>query len=136
MEKCLRFKTRKCEKQFVFFRRCHRWVSGATVVVMSESASINIIFAFSQRWGFHYFIWPTARAIVVFFVGFIVVVKEFIPLWPVTLAICPELTIFAFFSFVTVVFLAQRLGRGHEFLSILYCQVSPSKNKVNYYYHY
>ena len=25
----------------------------------------NIIFAFSQRWSFHYFIWPTARFIVV-----------------------------------------------------------------------
>ena len=31
---------------------------------MSETASINIIFAFSQRWSFHYFIWPTARVIV------------------------------------------------------------------------
>ena len=50
--------------QFVFFRRRHRWVSRATVVVMSETASINIIFAFSQRWSFHYFIWPTARVIV------------------------------------------------------------------------
>ena len=64
MEKFLRFKTRKWRRQFVFFRRCHRWVSGATVVVMSETASINIIFAFSQRWSFHYFIWPTARVIV------------------------------------------------------------------------
>ena len=50
--------------QFVFFRRRHRWVSRATVVVMSETASINIIFALSQRWSFHYFIWPTARVIV------------------------------------------------------------------------
>ena len=64
MKKSLRFKTRKWRRQFVFFRRCHRWVSGATVVVMSETASINIIFAFSQRWSFHYFIWPTARVIV------------------------------------------------------------------------
>ena len=60
----IRFKTRKWRRQFVFFRRCHQWVSGATVVVMSETASINIIFAFSQRWSFHYFIWPTARVIV------------------------------------------------------------------------
>ena len=36
----------------------------ATVVVMSETASINIIFAFSQRWSFHYLIWPTVRVIV------------------------------------------------------------------------
>ena len=36
----------------------------ATVVVMSETASINVIFAFSQRWSFHYLIWPTARVIV------------------------------------------------------------------------
>ena len=39
-------------------------VGGATVVVMSEAASINIAFAFQQRWAFHYFIWPTARVIV------------------------------------------------------------------------
>ena len=38
-------------------------VSGATVVVKSETASINIIFAFSPRWGFHYFIWPIAQEI-------------------------------------------------------------------------
>ena len=38
--------------------------SHSTVVVMSETASINIKFAFSQRLGFHYFIWPTARVIV------------------------------------------------------------------------
>ena len=25
---------------------------------------------------------------------------------------------------------------GHEFISILYCQVPPSKNKVDYYYYY
>ena len=24
----------------------------------------------------------------------------------------------------------------HEFISILYCQVSPKKNKVDYYYYY
>ena len=35
--------------------------SGATVAVMSETASITIIFAFSQRWNF---LWPTARVIV------------------------------------------------------------------------
>ena len=64
MEKFLWFKARKWRRQFVFFRRCYRWVSGATVVVMSETASINIIFAFSQRWSFHYLIWPTARVIV------------------------------------------------------------------------
>ena len=28
-------------EQFVFFRRCHRWVSGPTVVVMLETASIK-----------------------------------------------------------------------------------------------
>ena len=46
----LRLKTRKWRRHFFFFRRCHRWVSGATVVVMSETASINIIFAFSFVW--------------------------------------------------------------------------------------
>ena len=60
-EKFLRFKTRKWRRQFVFFRRCHRWVSRATVVVKSETAGINVIFAFSQRWVFHYSIWPIAR---------------------------------------------------------------------------
>ena len=58
---CLRFKTRKCRRQSVFSRRCHQWVSGAIVIVMSETASINIIFAYSQRLGFHYFTWPIAR---------------------------------------------------------------------------
>ena len=60
-----------------FFRRCHRWVSGATVVVMLETASINTTLVFSQRWGFHYFIWPIAREpSSLFFVGFIAVVEE------------------------------------------------------------
>ena len=27
------------------------------------------------------------------------------------------------------------MSEGHEFISILYCQVSPSKNKVDYYYY-
>ena len=41
-------------------------MGGATDVVMSETTSINIIiFAFSQRWGFHYFIWLTARVDIV-----------------------------------------------------------------------
>ena len=64
---------------FVFFRRFHRhrWVSGATVVMKSETAGINVIFAFSQRRGFHNFIWPVAReSSSLFFVGFIVVVEE------------------------------------------------------------
>ena len=53
-EKFLRFKTQKWMREFVFFRRCHRWVSGASVVYLlflQESSSL-------------------------FFVGFIVVVKE------------------------------------------------------------
>ena len=48
----------------------------ATVVVMSETASINIIFAFSQRWTFHYFIWPTARVIVVCYTAVFSVVTQ------------------------------------------------------------
>ena len=76
MDKFLRFKTRKWKRQFVFFRRYHRWVSGATVVVMSEAVSINIIFAFSQRWSFHYFIWPTARVIVVCYTAVFSVVTQ------------------------------------------------------------
>ena len=72
---------------------------------------LNIIFAFhSQRWVFHYFIWPTARVIVVLLPRLHRSrLKKFIPLWPVTLAICSELTIFVFFSFLTVVLLAQWL---------------------------
>ena len=65
--------------KFVFFRRCHRrWVGGATVVVMSETpASINIIFVFSQRWGFYYsFGYCKRESSSFFFVGFIVVVEE------------------------------------------------------------
>ena len=107
IEKVLRFKSRKWRRQFVFFQPCHRHlrVSWATVVVMLETTTINIIFAFSQRWGFHYFIWPTARVIVALLRR--LHRRKFLPLWLVTLAICSELTIFAFFSFLTVVFLAQ-----------------------------
>ena len=65
MDKLLRFKTRKWRRHFVFFRHCHRWVSGATVVVMSETANINIIFASSQRWDFHNFIWILQERVVV-----------------------------------------------------------------------
>ena len=39
--KFLRFITRKWRTQFVFFQRCHRWVSGSTVGVMLETASIR-----------------------------------------------------------------------------------------------
>ena len=53
-------------------------MSGATVVVMSETpASINIIFVFSQRWGFYYsFGYYKRESSSLFFVGFIVVVEE------------------------------------------------------------
>ena len=53
-------------------------MSGATVVVMSETpASINIIFVFSQRWGFYYsFGYCKRESSSLFFVGFIVVVEE------------------------------------------------------------
>ena len=52
IEKFLRFKTRKWRREFVFFQRCHRWASGATVVV--EAALIWLflvglfVFFFSQ----------------------------------------------------------------------------------------
>ena len=65
MDQFLRFKTRKWRRQFVFFRQCHRWASGATVVVMSETPNINIIFASSQRWDFHNFIWILQERVVV-----------------------------------------------------------------------
>ena len=69
MKKSLRFKTRKWRRQFVLFRRCHRWASGATVAWMSEIA--NICFFFLKiSFGF-------ARELSsLFFVGFIVVVEE------------------------------------------------------------
>ena len=51
-------------------------MSGATVVVMSETASIDIIFAFSERWSFHSEIMISDPKQELFFVGFIVVVKE------------------------------------------------------------
>ena len=109
MEKCFRFKTRKCRRQFVFSRRCHQWVSGAIVVVMSETTSINIIFAYSQRLGFHYFTCPIAieRVIVALLRLFHrVVVEEIYTSVFCDIAIYSELTIFAFFSLLTVVFLA------------------------------
>ena len=65
-------------RQFQAFEAIFRWVSGATAVVMSETpASINIIFVFSQRWGFYYsFGYCKRESSSLFFVGFIVVVEE------------------------------------------------------------
>ena len=69
MKKSLRFKTRKWRRQFVLFRRCHRWASGATVAWMSEIA--NICFFFLK------ISFGLARELSsLFFVGFIVVVEE------------------------------------------------------------
>ena len=78
MEKFLRFKTRKWRRQFVFFRRCHRWVSGATVVVMSETASIIITqYLLSLSAGVCIISFGLVQvSSSLFFVGFIVVVKE------------------------------------------------------------
>ena len=60
-----------------FFRHCHRWASGATVVVVSEAANINIIFASSQRWDFMILYGYCKReSSSLFFVGLIVVVEE------------------------------------------------------------
>ena len=77
-------------------------MSGAKVVVMSETASINIIFAL----GFSLFHLDFAReshrrsASWVSSKSF----RKFVPLWPVTLAIY-NITMFAFFILLTVVFL-------------------------------
>ena len=113
MEKFLRFKTRKKRRQFVFFRHYHRWLSGATVVVMSETASINIISQCSFLvLGFSLFRLNIAReshrrssssasssSL-----------TKCEPLRPVTLAIYSEVKIFAFFSLLTVVYLALWLA--------------------------
>ena len=66
MEKFLRFKTQKLRRKFAFFRRCHRWVSGASVVyLLFLSAGVFIIsFGLLQE------------SSSLFFVGFMVVVKE------------------------------------------------------------
>ena len=66
MEKFLRFKTQKLRRKFAFFRRCHRWVSGASVVyLLFLSAGVFIIsFGLLQE------------SSSLFFVGFSVVVKE------------------------------------------------------------
>ena len=67
MEKILRFKTQKWRREFsVFSWRCHRWVSGASVVyLLILSAGVFIIsFGLLQE------------SSSLFFVGFIVVVKE------------------------------------------------------------
>ena len=66
-EKFLRFKTQKWRREFsVFSWRCHRWVSGASVVyLLILSAGVFIIsFGLLQE------------SSSLFFVGFIVVVKE------------------------------------------------------------
>ena len=67
MEKFLRFKTQKWRREFsVSSWRCHRWVSGASVVyLLILSAGVFIIsFGLLQE------------SSSLFFVGFIVVVKE------------------------------------------------------------
>ena len=69
MKKSLGFKTWKWRRQFVPFRRCHRWASGATVVVMSETANICFFSFFS-------FGYCKRESSLLFFVGFIVVVEE------------------------------------------------------------
>ena len=111
MEKFLRFKTRKWRRQFVFFRRCHRWVSGATVVVMSETPSsikYNICFFLSSGvFIIHLDIVREIESSSPFFVGFKVVVEETYTsgLWQSRYILNLQY-ISAFFSLLTVVFLA------------------------------
>ena len=62
-------------KEAICSQRCHRWASGATVVVMLETT----IFVFSQRWGLiNPFTYIERESSSLFFVGFIVVVEEII----------------------------------------------------------
>ena len=61
----------------LFLRPYHSWINGEifekegiqcfllTLPLIGEW-SLSCLFAYSQRWGFHYFIWPTARVIVAF----------------------------------------------------------------------
>ena len=62
-------------KEAICSQRSHRWASGATAVVMLETA----IFVFSQRWGLiNPFAYIERESLSLFFVGFIVVVEEII----------------------------------------------------------
>ena len=65
-EKFLRFKTQKWRREFVFFWRCNRWVSSGALVVylLFFSAGVFIV-SFDLQ-----------ESSSLFFVGFIVVVKE------------------------------------------------------------
>ena len=60
-------------RQFVFFRRCHRYASGATVVVMSG----NCHYLFFLIISIGYCKRESKESSSPFFVGFIVVVKEY-----------------------------------------------------------
>ena len=118
MKKSLGFKTRKWRRQFVPFRRCHRWASGATVVVMSETANICFLSFFHLHIarescrcarGLHRSRWGNLC---------------FCSLW---LAIS-ERTMFAFFSLLTVVFLAL----WFETFSSLTLRLAPAMDCFHY----
>ena len=63
-------------KEAICSQRCHRWASGATVVVMLETA--NIFFFLNAGVLIISFGYTERESSSLFFVGFIVVVKEII----------------------------------------------------------
>ena len=95
-------------RRFQAFAAIFRWVSGATVVVMSETpAIINIIFVFSQRWGFYYsFGYCRRESSSLFFVGFGRWGNLYLcGVWQWRYILKLQYIRFPFFSLLTVVFL-------------------------------
>ena len=114
MEKFLRFTTWKWKRQYVFFWRCcHGWVRGATVVVMLETASINQINIILHFLSAEVFIISFDLGLLQERVIFTLLGRLHCSCWGKLylcglrhLAIYSKLTIFAFFSLLTIVFLA------------------------------
>ena len=100
------FRLRRLQTFAAFFR----WVSGATVVVMSEtSASINIIFVFFSALGFLLFIWILQEGVIVALLRRLHSSRwgnlYLCGLWQWRYILKLQYIRFAFFSLLTVVFL-------------------------------
>ena len=128
MDKSLRFKTRKWRKQFVFFRQSHWWVSGTTVVVMSETASNICSFSALGFSSFHLAYCKTESHCRSSSSASSYSLRKFIHLWPVTLAILFWTYNLCFLQLADCCFLA--LWFVNFFLSFF-------KARTNYgYFHY
>ena len=97
-------------RRFQAFTAIFRWVSGATVVVMSETpASINIIFVFFSALGFLLFIWILQERVIVAFLRWLHHGRwgnlYLCGVWQWRYILKLQFFRFAFFSLLTVVFL-------------------------------